>query len=549
MFFFYASLFNDNLFYMETNVAEETAEAIPAIEPPARPRTVALNKPLIITALILATALSALDGTVVATALPTIVGTFGGLPLYSLVISAYLLTSTTTVPIYGKLADMYGRKPVFMIGSGLFILGSALCGLAWNMPSLIGFRAVQGIGAGAVIPISLTIIGDLFDLEERARMQGVFGAVWGISSVVGPLVGGAIVQFADWRWVFFINVPVGIASSLLFFFYLREPAIHARGRVDVLGGLTLTVGVGLALVALQSGGRGGWFSPQELALWGGAIVLLALFVLFERRASTPVLALSLLGQPVLLVSCLAGVLAGGVLVGLGAYTPLIAQGAWGGTPIEAGLIVAPLSIGWPLASTQSGKLIRRFGYRAIAIVGVFVLIAGCLLMLTVGLEAVAANAVLRAVTVASASLICGAGFGMHMTSTLIAVQEEAPWSQRGSSTAAVQFFRNMGNAAGAAILGAVMTATLASRLATERMQAIVQTIPPEAMKAGSDPALGPVNTLFDLTTRDLLPAPTRAALEEALAGSLWWVFFGMLVMAVIAAIVIQRFPHTVTSAE
>jgi EmrB/QacA subfamily drug resistance transporter len=534
---------------METNVAEETIEAVPAIATPARPRTVALNKPLIITALILATALSALDGTVVATALPTIVGTLGGLPLYSLVISAYLLTSTTTVPIYGKLADMYGRKSVFMVGSGLFILGSALCGLAWDMPSLIGFRAIQGLGAGAVMPISLTIIGDLFALEERARMQGVFGAVWGISSVVGPLVGGAIVQFANWRWVFFINVPVGIVASILFFLYLREPPIHARGRVDVMGGLTLTVGVGLALVALQSGGRGGWFSPQEFALWGGAIALLVLFVMFERRAQSPILAFSLLGQPLLLVSCLAGVLAGGVLVGLGAYTPLIAQGAWGGSPIEAGLIVAPLSIGWPLASSQSGKLIKRFGYRTVAIMGIFVLIVGCLLMLSVGLDGIAQNGVLRAAAVALASFTCGAGFGMNMTSTLIAVQEAAPWSQRGSSTAAVQFFRNMGNAAGAAILGAVMTATLASKLATEQMQAIVQTIPAEALKAGSDPALGPVNTLFDLSTRDLLPQPTRLALEEALAGSLWWVFFGMLMLAVLAAIVIQRFPHTVTSAE
>ena len=309
-------------------------------------------------------------------------------------------------------------------------------------------------------------------------MQGVFGAVWGVSSVAGPLIGGAIVQFADWRWVFFLNVPVGIVSSLLFFFYLREPAIHTRGRVDVLGGLTLTAGVGLALVALQGGAHGGWLTPQELAMWGGAIALLALFVLFEKRASSPILAFSLLGQPLLLVSCLAGVLAGGVLVGLGAYTPLIAQGAWGGTPIEAGLIVAPLSIGWPLASSQSGKLIRRFGYKTIAIAGLLVLIAGCLLMVSVGLDAVAQNGVLRAAVVGTASFVCGAGFGMNMTSTLIAVQEAAPWSQRGSSTAAVQFFRNMGNAAGAAILGAVMTTVLASKLATDRMQAIIQTIPP-----------------------------------------------------------------------
>ena len=258
--------------------------------PPQQTRSVALNKPLIILALILATALSALDGTVVTTALPTIVGILGGLPLYSLVVSTYLLTATTTVPIYGKLSDMYGRKPMFMVGSGLFILGSALCGLAWDMPSLIAFRALQGIGAGAVLPISLTIIGDLFDIEERARMAGIFGAVWGVSSVVGPVVGGAIVQFFDWRWVFFLNVPVGIFSSLLFFLYLREPRVHSRQRIDIAGGLTLTLGVGVVLVALQSGGQGGWFSSVFAGAMGRSAHLacpLRFFRAAGRCAHTP----------------------------------------------------------------------------------------------------------------------------------------------------------------------------------------------------------------------------------------------------------------------
>ena len=509
----------------------------------------ALNKPLIILALILATALSALDGTVVATALPTIVGVLGGLPLYSLVVSAYLLTATTTVPLYGKLADMYGRKPVFMLGSGLFILGSALCGLAWDMPSLIAFRAIQGIGSGAVLPISLTIIGDLFDLEERAKMQGVFGAVWGVSSVVGPLVGGTIVQFADWRWVFFVNVPVGILSSFLFFRYLREPHIHTRGRVDIMGGLTLTVGVGLLLIALQEGGREGWLSTPVLILGGITILLLALFAVFEKRAVSPILTLSLLSRPLLMVASIAGMLAGGVLVGFAAYVPLVAQGAWGGTPIEAGLLVAPLSIGWPLASARSGRLVKAFGYRPIAIGGLIVLLTGCLLMLSVGLPGIADNGVLRPVVVALASLVCGVGFGLNTTTMLIAVQTSVPWSERGISTATVQFFRNIGNAGGAAILGALLTATLAPQLASDRIRALVSTMPPEALRAGADPTLGPVNTLFDLTIRKLLAPETRQALQDALASSLWWVFFGMFVMACMSAVVVLRFPRVVISAE
>ena len=232
------------------------------------------------------------------------------------------------------------------------------------------------LGAGAVLPISLTIIGDLFDIEERARMAGVFGAVWGVSSVIGPVVGGAIVQFFDWRWVFFINVPVGIFSSLLFFLYLREPPIHNRQRIDIAGGVTLTVGVGLVLVALQTGGRGGWFSPSSLALWGGALALLALFIFFERKAAAPILPFTLLSRPLLYVACIVGMLAGGVLIGFAAYVPLIVQGPWGGTPIEAGLIVAPLSIGWPIFSTLSGRLVRRYSFRTVAIWGMAVLLVG-----------------------------------------------------------------------------------------------------------------------------------------------------------------------------
>ncbi len=514
-------------------------------QPPQQTRSVALNKPLIILALILATALSALDGTVVTTALPTIVGILGGLPLYSLVVSTYLLTATTTVPIYGKLSDMYGRKPMFMVGSGLFILGSALCGLAWDMPSLIAFRALQGIGAGAVLPISLTIIGDLFDIQERARMAGIFGAVWGVSSVVGPVVGGAIVQFFDWRWVFFLNVPVGIFSSLLFFLYLREPRVHSRQRIDIAGGLTLTFGVGVVLVALQSGGQGGWFSPSSLGLWGVALILLALFVFFERRAAAPILPFALLSRPVIYVACIVGMLGGGVLIGFSAYVPLIVQGAWGGTPIEAGLIVAPLSISWPVFSTLSGRLVRQYSFRAIARAGMAILLVGCALMLLIGLPFISQNVILRAVVVATASFVSGAGFGLNTTSMLIAVQSSVPWSERGISTASVQFFRNMGNSMAAAILGAVLTATLAPALADGAVQALVRAMPAAAQKATSDPTLGPVNALFDLAIRDTIAPQTRLVLASALENSLWWVFFAMALMSLLGALFVTRFPKVV----
>jgi EmrB/QacA subfamily drug resistance transporter len=528
----------------DTAATTETNPTIP------QARTVALNKPLVILGMILATALSALDSTVVATAMPTIVGELNGLPLYSLVIAAYLLTATTTVPVYGKLADMYGRKPIFMFGAGAFIVGSALCGLAWDMPSLIAFRAVQGLGAGAVLPISLTIIGDLFSIEERARISGVFGSVWGISSVVGPVIGGAIVQFFDWRWVFFINVPVGIFAALLLFLYLREPHIHTRQKVDIAGAITLTVGAGMALVALQSGGRdGGWLSPQSLVIWAGAILLLALFIYFERRAVAPVLSIGLLSRPVIAVACMAGLLAGGVLIGYAAYLPLLAQGAWGGTPIEAGLVVAPLSIGWPIASALTGRLLKRYGYRPIVIVGMLLLLVGCLMLPAVQLPFISQNPILRTALVLISSLVAGAGLGSSTTSMLIAVQSSVPWSERGIATASVQFFRNMGNAVAAALLGAVLTATLAPTLATERVQALVRQMPPNAVGAQADPALGPVNALFNLDVRPTLSPEVTVGLSEALAGSLLWVFIGIAAMAAVGAVLATRFPASVATAE
>lgn len=533
---------------METTTEEAIEDSAPVAKPTTEARTVALSRPLVILGMILATMLSALDATIVSTAMPTIVGSLGGLPLYSLVVSAFLLTATTTVPLYGKLADMYGRKPVFMVGSAIFIVGSALCGLAWDMPSLIAFRAVQGVGAGAVLPITLTLIGDLFSIEERARLQGVFGAVWGVSSVAGPLVGGAIVQFTDWRWVFFINLPVGIFASLLLFFYLREPRVHTRQKVDIAGGFTLTFGIGLALVALQAGGRGGeWLAPSTLALWAGAALLLALFIFFERRAPAPILTLGLLTRPVIAVPCLTGVMANGVLLGISTYVPLLAQGSWGSRPIEAGLVIAPLSIAWPIASTLSGRLLKRVSYRTLARVGTTLIVCGTMLLLSAQLPGIAADPVLRTVAVLLAAFVTGLGLGTSVSSMLIAVQISVPWSERGIATASVLFFRNMGGAVGTALLGTALTATLAPALAGERVQSLVREMPPPTLKGEGDPALGPINALFDLAVRDTLPPATRTVLADALAGSLLWVYVGVALLAVVGALIATRFPRVVAS--
>ena len=528
---------------------DETVESDSAPAQAGGRRSYAVSKRLIIAGLITSTALSALDATVVATALPSIVGALGGLPLYSLVIASYLLLGTTTVPLYGKLSDMYGRKPTFIVGAGIFVVGSLLCGLAWDMPSLIAFRALQGIGAGAVLPVSLTIIGDLFEIEERARLSGVFSSVWGVSSIIGPLIGGAIVQFWDWRWVFFINVPVGIASIALIFLNLREPAIHTRQRLDVLGALTLTVGVGLLLIGLQSGSREGWLAPATLQILGGAMVFLAIFGLVERRTASPILSLDLLARPVIAISCMVGIMSGAVLIGLAAYVPVLVQGSWGGTPIEAGLIVAPLSIGWPIASSQSGKLLRNYSYKTLTLAGMGGIVLGMLLFLPVFAQPFSESVPLRTLVVVVSTFVAGLGFGLSFSSILITVQNSVPWRERGITTASIQFFRSMGNTVGAALLGAILTLSLTPLLATPQMRSLLSGLPATATHPGADPALGPVNALFDLEVRDTLSAPIRSALSGALSNSLGWLFLAVALLALTGLLLATRLPRVVVDAE
>src|SRR5436189_394195 len=260
-------------------------------------------KTVVVIALILGMSLAALDTTIVGTALPSIVGKLGGIALYSWVFSIYLLTSTTTVPIYGKLADLFGRKPIFLFGTALFLLGSILSGAAQSMEQLIIFRAIQGLGAGAVLPIVLTIIGDIFELKERARVQGLFSGVWGLSSVIGPAMGGLIVDHFSWRWVFFINIPFGLLSAILLIVSLKENVERKKHSIDYIGTLTLTVGIVALLFALLQGGvTWAWTSFPSLGLFALAIVLIALFLFQEARASEPILPLTLFSTRIFTIS-------------------------------------------------------------------------------------------------------------------------------------------------------------------------------------------------------------------------------------------------------
>ena len=466
------------------------------------------NRPLTVVSLLLSLSMAAMEMTVVSTAMPTVVGDLGGIHYYSWVFTAYLLTSTVTVPIYGKLADLYGRKPVLLAGIAIFLVGSMASGLSQGIGALIAFRALQGLGAGAMQPTTLTIVGDIYSLEERARMQGVFGAVWGVAGLVGPLLGGIIVKYLSWRWVFFINVPAGIASAVLLMGALHEEVEHRRHSLDLAGAGLLTLG----LTALLFGAHGRRSSAIGLPL---AAALLLAFVVVERRAAEPVLPLDLFRQRVMAVATAAGALVGAGMISMVTYVPLYVQGVLGGSPTEAGASITPMVIGWPIASAISGRILPRVGFRILVRVGLSIS-AFAAIALALFLRPDASLRVPQA-----ASALFGIGLGIANTALLIAVQTSVEWRQRGVATASTMFARTIGGTLAVGVLGGILAAALTSD----------PSIPADA----ADRLLGPQHGAG-------LDAQVLGALSSSLQSGLATVFWVIAAIALAAAAISLFFP-------
>lgn len=404
------------------------------------------NRPLTVVAVMLAVFMSALEITVVSTAMPTVVGDLGGVSLYAWVFTAYVVVSTVSMPMAGKLADLYGRKPVMFGAIAIFLAGSMAAGQAGSMLFLIGARAVQGFGGGAMQSMSLTIVGDIFTVHERARMQGVIGAVWGLAGVVGPLVGGAIVHHAGWPWVFYVNVPFGVASAALLSSALHERVERRDAKLDVAGATLLGATIVLGLVGLR-GGAGLWALAVAATFAVG-------FVWVERHAAEPVLSLALLSRPLIRVATALGTLIGASLMSMLTFVPLYVQGVSGGSPAEAGAAIAPMAIGWPLSSAIAGRLVGRLGYRPLVRLGLAV----------TALSAVGLALFLRptasALVPRVASAFFGVGLGFANTVTLIAVQGSVDFKERGVATASTMLFRTIGGALSVGLLGEVLARAL-----------------------------------------------------------------------------------------
>jgi EmrB/QacA subfamily drug resistance transporter len=477
-------------------------------------------KIIVTIALMLGMSLAALDTTIVGTAMPSIVGKLGGITLYSWVFSVYLLTSTTTVPIYGKLADLFGRKPIFLFGTALFLIGSAASGASQSMEQLIIFRAIQGLGAGAVLPIVLTIIGDIFALEERARVQGLFSGVWATSSIVGPALGGVIVDHFSWRWVFYINIPFGLLSAFLLIISFKEHVERKKLSLDYIGTLTLTGAIVALLFALLQGGTTwAWNSLPSFALFALAAVLLVLFFYQERRAPEPILPLTLFKNRIIGISSIGGVILGVLMFGITSYAPLFVQGVKGGTATSAGVTLGPLLIAWPISSTLSGKVIIRYGYRFTAVLGASLASVGMGMVMLFHMDT-------GFPFIIAAMAILGTGLGFMSTSFIIAVQNAVPWNLRGVATASTQFFRTIGGTVGVAVMGTILNAQMALHFMPifARYPDVLARLPK---------GLAPSNVLLTPEVRSALPIDLLRQLQAALAQSLFWVYALMFVCALI----------------
>lgn len=470
------------------------------------------ERQLVTVALIAGMFLAALEATGVATAMPTAVAELGGVARYSWAFSAYLLTSTTTVPLFGKLADLYGRLKVYQITLVIFLVGSALCGLATSFEQLVIFRALQGIGAGGVMPISVTLVGDIYTLEERGRMQGVFSGVWGIASLVGPIVGGLVTDALSWRWIFFFTLPFGVVSGIMMQLFLREPAVRKEHKLDILGTLILTTAVMMLLIALLEGPEvWGWGDARTLALMVGSLVGLVLFIWQEKRAAEPMLPLDIFANRIIAVSSAGSVILGSLLFALVAFVPMWAQGVWGGSASDAGAALIPMMLAWPVASALSGRLMLRVGYRPLVIAGSLLGAFG-LALLSYG------HPDRTQLTVAMA--LIGLGNGFIATPYLVAVQNAVPWNRRGVATSANQFFRTIGGSIAVAALGAVLNAHLRTEL---------------GLHANA-------NMLLDPAARSRTDVITLARGVQALAEGLHTIFLLCLIGALAAVVIAMLFP-------
>ena len=422
----------------------------PQVLQTAQPR-----RPLILAASLMATFMAAVESSIVATAMPTIVADLGGFQFFSWVFAAYLLAMAVTIPLYGRFADIYGRKRVFFFGAGVFLIGTTLCGLAQSMMMLVAFRALQGMGAGAIQPIAMTVLGDIYTPAERAKIQGFTSSVFGISAILGPALGALIVEHMHWSLIFWVNLPIGAASITMYALFLPEQVLPRKHQIDYAGAALLTIGVGAVLLTLVQAATLG---ARGIAIMAAvAVIAFVLLVFQERRTPEPIVPYKLWRNRVIALANLGIFGTGSAMMGVSAFLPAYVQGVMGRSPGVAGFALGCQSVSWMFATFIAGRLMIRTSYRLSAAIGGVALLIGGALFLMMTPESGVGFA-------ATASLVSGVGMGFCNPAFLVSIQASVDWSQRGVATGANMFMRILGQSTGAALFGAVVNFGVARRL-------------------------------------------------------------------------------------
>lgn len=480
------------------------------------------NRPIILASVMLGMFLSAIEATIVATAMPSIVADLEHFSLYSWVFSAYLLSSSATVLLFGKLADIYGRKPIYTIGMVVFLIGSIFAATTTSMVMLIVARFIQGIGAGAIMPIATTIVGDIYSKEERAKVQGYLSSVWGISAVIGPLIGAFFVDFLSWRYVFWMNIPLGLVSMIGILIYLQEDVKREKQSMDIIGTLCMVGGITtLMYLLVETGVSIQW---NSLLFYGLIFLVVISFIVFSqqsRQKDTSIIPLEIWSYPMIKVANIATLLTGMIIVAVSSYLPTFVQGVMGQSALIAGFTLTTMSIGWPLAATIGGRLLLIIGYRVTSIIGGIFLIAGSGLFLFLPS--------MKSIMLASTgSFLIGIGMGLTSTAFIVAIQTTVPWKERASATASNTFMRSIGSAIGVALLGGILNNRIRQQI--------------DEAALSSSVSLNDVDKLLSAEKIGTVSEKTIIVLQNGLQTGLQFVYGGITLLAILSLIVILFLP-------
>ena len=481
-----------------------------------------LKRPIILASVMLGMFLSAIEATIVATAMPSIVTELQHFSLYSWVFSAYLLASSATVLVFGKLADIYGRRPIYVLGASTFLLGSILAGSSTSMHMLIIARFIQGVGAGALTPVATTIVGDIYSKKERAKVQGYLSSVWGISAIVGPIIGAFFVDFLHWRYVFWMNIPLGIISMLGIVIFLKEDIKKEKQDIDYIGAFLLITSISTLMYILVEGGVSvAWDSSWMIGIITVCMSSFILLLFHEKKSKEPMLPSTIWTYRLIFIANATSLVTGIIMISVASYLPTFVQGVMGESAIIAGFTLTTMSIGWPIASTVAGRLLLVIGYRKTSLIGaVSLLIGTCFFILLPVIQ--------HYIWAGFASFFIGIGMGMTSTAFIVAIQTTVEWQIRGIATAANMFMRSIGSALGVAFFGGIINKAIQKQIEQADLSEAI--------------SINAVDTLLDPANVDTLSKHVMNVLQNGLVQGMQQVYIWLGVLALLTYILIRQLP-------